>query len=228
MIDGDYPYFLADDWDPGYRAQRIREVLEERGRAVGRRDGRPAARRPQPDGADAGAAAARAATARTATTATGRRLLADWDFRQPADSAAAAYFNVVWSQTARADLPRRPARGRLARGRRPVDAGGRGAARGARQRVVGRPHHRGGGREPRRRAARRDDGGARRADPPRGPQPRDLGLGSPPPARPGAPDARDVRRRADRAALQPRRLEGRRRRAPSSTRRRGTRPRGTS
>ena len=27
----------------------------------------------------------------------GQRLLADWDFDQPADSAAAAYFNVVWS-----------------------------------------------------------------------------------------------------------------------------------
>ncbi len=26
----------------------------------------------------------------------GQRLLADWDFTQPADSAAAAYFNVVW------------------------------------------------------------------------------------------------------------------------------------
>jgi len=26
----------------------------------------------------------------------GRRLLADWDFRQDADSAAAAYYNVVW------------------------------------------------------------------------------------------------------------------------------------
>ena len=26
----------------------------------------------------------------------GQRLLLDWDFTQPADSAAAAYFNVVW------------------------------------------------------------------------------------------------------------------------------------
>ena len=26
----------------------------------------------------------------------GQRLLADWDFHQAADSAAAAYYNVVW------------------------------------------------------------------------------------------------------------------------------------
>jgi penicillin amidase len=26
-VDGDYPYFVADDWDPGYRAQRITDLL---------------------------------------------------------------------------------------------------------------------------------------------------------------------------------------------------------
>ena len=33
--------------------------------------------------------------------ADGQRLLLDWDFTQPADSAAAAYFNVVWSNVLR-------------------------------------------------------------------------------------------------------------------------------
>jgi penicillin amidase len=33
--------------------------------------------------------------------ADGQRLLVDWDFGQPADSAAAAYFNVVWSNVLR-------------------------------------------------------------------------------------------------------------------------------
>ena len=31
----------------------------------------------------------------------GQELLRDWDFRQPADSAAAAYYNVVWSNLLR-------------------------------------------------------------------------------------------------------------------------------
>jgi len=26
-VDGDYPYFVADDWDPGYRARRITDLL---------------------------------------------------------------------------------------------------------------------------------------------------------------------------------------------------------
>jgi penicillin amidase len=26
-VDGDYPYFVSDDWDPGYRAQRITDLL---------------------------------------------------------------------------------------------------------------------------------------------------------------------------------------------------------
>ena len=33
--------------------------------------------------------------------ADGQRLLLDWDYTQPADSAAAAYFNVVWSNVLR-------------------------------------------------------------------------------------------------------------------------------
>ena len=49
----------------------------------------------------------------------GQRLLLDWDYTQPADSAAAAYFNVVWKQRPAADLPR-PAPGVAVAGRRPA------------------------------------------------------------------------------------------------------------
>ena len=55
----DYPYLLTEDWDCGYRSTRIREVLERGGRAVGRRDGRAAARHDQPDGRDPRALPAR-------------------------------------------------------------------------------------------------------------------------------------------------------------------------
>ncbi|MGZ5398360.1 MAG: penicillin acylase family protein [Nocardioides sp.] len=93
--DADYPYFLSDDWDPGYRSQRIRDLLEEEGElSVGEMaqlqldDRHPMApalvphllEQELPGGYDSD----------------GQRLLADWDFTQPADSAAAAYYNVVW------------------------------------------------------------------------------------------------------------------------------------
>ena len=70
VIGGDYPYFLTDDWDPGFRAQRIRDLLEREGGAVGGRDGGAAARRPAPDGAGARAPPPGAGPARAATTAT--------------------------------------------------------------------------------------------------------------------------------------------------------------
>ncbi|MCD4526862.1 penicillin acylase family protein [Nocardioides sp. cx-173] len=93
----DYPYFLGDDWDQGYRSERIRRLLEQEGElsvdemaALQLDDRNPLAPvltpyllgvRLMPGYAD-----------------DGQRLLDDWDFRQQADSAAAAYFNVVWRQ----------------------------------------------------------------------------------------------------------------------------------
>ena len=90
------PTSSTDDWDHGYRAQRIRDLLEDEGELSVAEMARAPARRPQPAGAptlvpdlldlDAAAQLLR------------RRpgLLRGWDFTQPADSAAAAYFNVVW------------------------------------------------------------------------------------------------------------------------------------
>jgi penicillin amidase len=95
VIGGNYPYFLTDDWDHGYRAQRIRDLLETRSRVsvsdmaeLQLDDRNPIAatlvpyllRQSLPDG----------------YYSNGQRLLAEWNFRQPADSAAAAYFNAVW------------------------------------------------------------------------------------------------------------------------------------
>ncbi|CAB4723092.1 MAG: penicillin acylase family protein [Actinobacteria bacterium] len=101
VIGPDYPYFLTDDWDQGYRAQRIRDLLVDR-LAAGdvsvdqMLDLQLDTRHPLgpvltpyllqqrlPRGYYSG----------------GQRLLGDWDFSQPAEgdqSAAAAYFNVVW------------------------------------------------------------------------------------------------------------------------------------
>ena len=42
--------------------------------------------------------------------ADGQRLLMGWDFTQPASSAPAAYFNAVWRNLLRADVPRPAAR----------------------------------------------------------------------------------------------------------------------
>lgn len=95
-----YPYHLTDDWDRGYRSDRIRDLLE--------------------DGIDPGTLDVddmgevqtdeRNPMAPVLTPylldvelprgyfSDGRELLEDWDFQQHADSAAAAYYNVVWRE----------------------------------------------------------------------------------------------------------------------------------
>ncbi|MFC6288177.1 penicillin acylase family protein [Nocardioides sp. GCM10027113] len=91
----DYPFALTEDWDRGYRAQRIRDLLEREGELslTEMLDLQLDSRTPAgpvltpylldldlPEG----------------YYSDGQRLLQTWDFSQPADSAAAAYFNVVW------------------------------------------------------------------------------------------------------------------------------------
>ncbi|UUZ60617.1 penicillin acylase family protein [Nocardioides sp. B-3] len=97
VIDDDYPYFLTDDWDFGYRSTRIRELLEAEGElsvdemtSLQLDTTNPMAATLVPyllDIEDLGSSYYR----------DGRDLLRTWDFSQPADSAAAAYYNVVWS-----------------------------------------------------------------------------------------------------------------------------------
>ncbi len=101
VIDEEYPYFLTRDWDYGYRATRIRQLLEAEGELsigemtqVQRDTTNPMAATLVPyllDIEDLG----------SAYYSDGQELLADWDFTQPAGSAAAAYYNVVWSNLLR-------------------------------------------------------------------------------------------------------------------------------
>ena len=101
--------FLGNDWDRGYRSQRIRDLLSARFTAAG----------PSPNGPDdAGKVAVEDMTRIQQDTVNpmaevlvprllkiplyglfysqAQDLLRDWDGSQPADSAAAAYFNSVW------------------------------------------------------------------------------------------------------------------------------------
>jgi penicillin amidase len=90
-----YPYHLTDDWDYGYRSQQILERV----RAAGKLD------------ANAMASIQLDTKNRNAEQLMpyllhvqiddefdrqGQDTLRNWDFTQPADSAPAAYFNVVW------------------------------------------------------------------------------------------------------------------------------------
>ncbi len=94
----DYPYYLGDSWAPGYRSQRIVELLQ---------------RKPRLSVADMSKIQldTRNGFAPTLTPyllkifmpsqylAGGQRLLQGWDYRQGPKSAAAAYYNAVWRNT---------------------------------------------------------------------------------------------------------------------------------
>lgn len=94
---GGYPYFLTDDSDYGYRSRRIGDLLAgqesltvEDMTRMQYDDRNPMGEvlTPYLLGVEPGGG----------YYGDGLELLEDWDFRQPADSAAAAYFNVVWDQ----------------------------------------------------------------------------------------------------------------------------------
>ena len=100
VVDDDYPYFLSDDWDRGYRAQRIRDLLEE--------EPQMSVERMAEIQLDAHNPAADVLVPRLlelrgldAYVREGVDLLADWDRQDDADSAAAAFFNLTWEQVMR-------------------------------------------------------------------------------------------------------------------------------
>jgi penicillin amidase len=108
VIGPDYPYFLTDDWDKGYRSERIRDLLASEetwsvdATAKLQLDSRhPLAAVLTPYLLDL--------DIRRDYYRAGQDLLRGWDFDQGADSAAAAYFNVVWRNlleaTFRDELP---------------------------------------------------------------------------------------------------------------------------
>ena len=99
-----YRWYLTDSPDHGYRSQRIRTLLTRR-LAGGSRVDVVDMTRMQLDDRNPMAPVLVPYLMRQLMTseyyADGQRLLAGWDFRQPPDSAAAAYFNVVWSNVLR-------------------------------------------------------------------------------------------------------------------------------
>ena len=110
VTDPDYPYHLTDedDWDHGYRSQRIRRRSRTRASSRSPRWPTCSSTTAAPIAPDAGAVPARVEVAAQLLLAPARNSCARWDFSQAADSSAAAYFNVVWRNVLRADLPRRP------------------------------------------------------------------------------------------------------------------------
>ena len=90
-----YPYFLGSAFDYGYRAQRIRYLLEGTNKLTV--DDMAAIQ------LDTFSALAKNLTPllqsmplKTTYYQAGQRALSRWDFQQSADSGGAAYFNVVW------------------------------------------------------------------------------------------------------------------------------------
>jgi penicillin amidase len=99
-----YPYHLTDDWDHGYRSQRIRQLLTSRIRDDSRLDVRDLTAMQLNTRSPIAPILVPYLMRQLMTSeyyADGQRLLLDWDFDQPADSAAAAYFNVVWRNVLR-------------------------------------------------------------------------------------------------------------------------------
>lgn len=98
IVTNDYPYFLSRDWDYGYRAARIVELLDER-IAAGPLTAADMAEIHM-DNQFPGAAVLQRAVAELdvedADTRAALDLLAEWDGQNDADSAAAAYANVLW------------------------------------------------------------------------------------------------------------------------------------
>jgi penicillin amidase len=97
-----YPVFLTDDWDSGYRADRIAELvagLAARGDVTADDLSRVQGDTRNPMAPVLVPALQRVRAPERARDAA--RLLTDWDHQQQADSAAAAYYNAVWKNLLR-------------------------------------------------------------------------------------------------------------------------------
>ena len=98
VVDDASPLFLAKDWDKGYRAaeitRRIQKLIDSGKKIVGTELSDI-----QDDNHVAIAQTLEpylAAVSATGDAAKGQKLLAGWNFSDDADSAQAAYFNVLW------------------------------------------------------------------------------------------------------------------------------------
>jgi penicillin G amidase len=92
VVGGGYPHLLTHDWSYGYRSERINQLIERAGRMVTVDD----VARMQMDGYNGLGPLLVPHLLRVPSTVGARDLLRGWDFQQPVDSAAAAYFNAVW------------------------------------------------------------------------------------------------------------------------------------
>nr|WP_238355660.1 penicillin acylase family protein [Kribbella sandramycini] len=109
VVPKSYPYFLSDNWDYGYRSQQILDRIK----AAGKLDPNEMASI-QLDTKNRAAEMLVPYLLKIgindAFERQGQDTLKGWDFTQPADSAPAAYFNVVWrnllSQTFHDQLPK--------------------------------------------------------------------------------------------------------------------------
>ena len=90
-----YPYRLTDEWAYGYRSQRIVDRIEELGTDIDV-DALTAIQRDTRNGNAEFLVPPLLDVRLDAWDREAQDLLRDWDFSQPADSAAAAYFNAVW------------------------------------------------------------------------------------------------------------------------------------
>ncbi|WP_404430269.1 penicillin acylase family protein [Microbacterium lacus] len=100
VVGEEYPYFLTRDWDNGWRAARIVDLLERK-IAAGELTAEDL-REIQADneffiGKDLSAATADLSTGRTGPDEA-LALLRTWDAQNDADSAAAAFANVLWDE----------------------------------------------------------------------------------------------------------------------------------
>lgn len=95
VVPKSYKYYLSDDWDYGYRSQQILDRI----RAAGKLDVNSMASI-QLDTKNRNAETLVPYLLRIAINddfdKQGQDTLRGWDFTQPADSAPAAYFNIVW------------------------------------------------------------------------------------------------------------------------------------
>lgn len=102
-VPASYPHLLGSDFDYGWRAQRIRELLEAR--ISHGKINRDDMLRISADTRNPIAEQLTPMLLRQLMTSAyysdGQRLLLTWDHKQPRRSAAAAYFNVVWANILR-------------------------------------------------------------------------------------------------------------------------------
>jgi penicillin amidase len=96
VIDENYPYLLTQDWDYGYRSTRIREALTAEGELSVQEMAQLQLDSTNPMAETLVPYLLDIEDLPNRYYRNAQDLLRDWDFTQPADSAPAAYFNVIW------------------------------------------------------------------------------------------------------------------------------------